>query len=347
MYSNKIANLSLLCALLVVSIHVPYLPGGWFNEFSYKWIRCRLAQCAVPTFFIISGYLLALKSHSSGWWGVMLKRKIRTLVIPFFLLNLLFFPIKYGLHYIGVCYFDASDSVDVMNFTIENFFVGIGLWPGNGPVVFPLWYIRALIICFVISPFIVTICEKGRVARFIMLVGLFLLWNVQYKWGYLISPSNSLLVYDLSFKTFFCFSLGIAISFVKNKSMLSSHCVWLSFLFLVFFIVLTYSDRVGAFASELRYNTGTLCAVASLWFIIPDAPLPTLFKGFTFPLYLFHSVVVYLFDILLKASGLYESIVSCAGLIPYTIVVVILTLFLTKILRENFPRISDVLFGGR
>ncbi len=83
--SNKLANLSFLCACLVVTIHVghPKIAGSatWWTDLSLH----AVSRIAVPLFFAISGYLLAGRIDEKGWWTAALKKRLRTIGLPFVL----------------------------------------------------------------------------------------------------------------------------------------------------------------------------------------------------------------------------------------------------------------------
>lgn len=56
---------------------------GWLNTLKYV-ISESISKCAVPGFFVISAVLLYRKEFS--WWE-NLKKKLRTLMIPYLIMN--------------------------------------------------------------------------------------------------------------------------------------------------------------------------------------------------------------------------------------------------------------------
>ena len=92
--SNKIYYASFALAILVIALHASYvevldptLPG---YDFSYIIQRLILVigEAAVPTFFVISGYLLFTKFTLKGY-PKMLLGKVFSLVIPYFFWSVL------------------------------------------------------------------------------------------------------------------------------------------------------------------------------------------------------------------------------------------------------------------
>lgn len=67
--SNKISNMSFLCAVFVAIIH-SQAPGLW-GDFLKEGI-CRVA---VPFFFIVSGYFLSRHFNDDSWYIRELKKE--------------------------------------------------------------------------------------------------------------------------------------------------------------------------------------------------------------------------------------------------------------------------------
>ena len=91
-FSDKLRILSFASAVLVVLIHVPHPE---FARYSFDWWCVNvffdiITRIAVPYFFFASALLLFRNYGSSGdWYRNMLKKRVRTLLIPFFIANLL------------------------------------------------------------------------------------------------------------------------------------------------------------------------------------------------------------------------------------------------------------------
>lgn len=173
--SDKIANMSFVCACLVVMIHTPFSVGT-IDQFVKYWIGGGVASAAVPIFFIISGFFLGQHINEDGWYGRAVKKRIRTLVIPFFVLNLFWWPIKYGIHYVGVRYFGMDGSNPNEDVTLYNFLYYTGILPWGGNCVTGLWYVRALFYLIAASPLLVWFVKKGKVVALSLLFVIVVLW---------------------------------------------------------------------------------------------------------------------------------------------------------------------------
>lgn len=87
--SQRLKNLSFLAACLVVALHVR---NGFAGASIFSFLVSRVGHVAVPIFFFISGFLLMGKTNDSDWWRVTIRKKFQTLVIPYFCINLIYFP---------------------------------------------------------------------------------------------------------------------------------------------------------------------------------------------------------------------------------------------------------------
>lgn len=141
--NDKIKILSFLCTIMVVFRHSRNLVAFWgteevdnFTAYIEKTISI-FTEVAVPIFFIISGYFFfKYDYYDIHNYITMLKKKIKTLVIPFLFWNIicalilsLYDPLKIGS-------------------TIESGIHNLLLSKWNGP----LWYMRDLILIMFISP---------------------------------------------------------------------------------------------------------------------------------------------------------------------------------------------------
>lgn len=98
--SNKMRCLSFVYAMLVVLLHANSLiiyamapAGGLVNSAVYyfqKLVAQDLVRCAVPSFFAISGFLFFLKVQSIRNVFENMRKRVRTLLIPFVIFNLLY-----------------------------------------------------------------------------------------------------------------------------------------------------------------------------------------------------------------------------------------------------------------
>jgi len=143
--SNKIYYTSFVLALFVMVFHASYLdfldPTLPSYDVSYMVQRIFfvLGDAAVPTFFVISGYLLFAKFTLQGY-PKMLLNKVFSLVIPYFFWSIFAFVFMQVLMPLM-----SGQSIEM---TFQSAIVDILL--SNS---FPhLWFVRPLLVFFICSP---------------------------------------------------------------------------------------------------------------------------------------------------------------------------------------------------
>lgn len=157
--SLKLRNLSAVAILMVIYIHMFYregteMPGLMFVEKSVG----SLCTVAVPLFYAISGYLFFLKvPHGLESISLKLRKRVRTLLVPYLLANILTFLFYVVLNLIAI---KVPAIGGVVNFKIFNTMQADG-WAGtlnlvflNPPIAFQLWFVRDLMAVMLFSPVI-------------------------------------------------------------------------------------------------------------------------------------------------------------------------------------------------
>ena len=125
-------------------------------KIAHLFIPDYLANIAVPLFFFMSSYLLFKKDDP---YPVLLKKKIRSLFIPYVLWHTLFILFRFVAQQIPVLrqYFA---SVIIRELDLKGFvslYIGghfYGQSPSFDPFVVQLWFVRDLFLCVVFSPVI-------------------------------------------------------------------------------------------------------------------------------------------------------------------------------------------------
>lgn len=128
-----------------------------------------ISRAAVPTFFLVSGYYLFYKTEFSlDEFKKKIKKRLRSLVVPYILWLSIFIVLMVGMLYGRTIVMERSFA-DVWGYFSEkgwlNIFWNCSEWSfrtswtgkplnGSGPVLIPLWFVRDLIVCCIMSPFI-------------------------------------------------------------------------------------------------------------------------------------------------------------------------------------------------
>lgn len=191
--------MAFVCAVLVVSIHLgisgPVHSCAWWLK---ELVAEGFARVAVPFFFVASGYFVSrdyLRTDADVWtvWRKICRRRIRTLVLPFWIWNVLYAPCLIGCSV-------ASDVVagravrDVPWVDLLGAVSGFDIV--HDPVLFPLWYVRALFVFVLLSPVVVMAVRRlGWVVPFLA----YMLYLLAHGVGGFIFPIDGLAYYALGF----------------------------------------------------------------------------------------------------------------------------------------------------
>ena len=208
-YSESINMLRFPLAILVVFVHsfgaeidVAELHASGLTGLAvYDYIRLFfsvvIARSAVPIFFIISGYLLFLKvnDYPKHVYIAKLRTRWHSLVIPylswivmFILWSLMFIVGGILLHgkpwTVLLDYFQERGCLHMLwdSNVWEERITWLGVETHNsGPVLFPFWYMRDLIVMVILSPVIYWLVKKIKVIFIILLFVIYAL-DIKVSW---------------------------------------------------------------------------------------------------------------------------------------------------------------------
>jgi surface polysaccharide O-acyltransferase-like enzyme len=157
--SHKIKILSAIAILLVLYIHSGFrayeIEGMAFNEYVQDLISGTIGRCAVPLFYIISGYLF-FYNLPNGMHSIIgkMKKRVRTLLIPYIIASVFFVAFFLVIELIpGTSQFMNTNIQPLFEKDWSMILVSIfGLKISGSPLAFHLWFLHDLIIMVVFSP---------------------------------------------------------------------------------------------------------------------------------------------------------------------------------------------------
>lgn len=355
--SKRIRILSLLGAFSVVLIYcAPVLP---FQSAADRFIRALLTtawtQWAVPFFFVVSGFLATLHSQK---YSVLLKKKIKTLFIPYLCWA-----------FIGFCILTPANMLQnrltgepLLNHTIFEFnsiwqtlnaFIGgyknplRGMDGLLGPACNgPLWYIRGLLILFFMFPFLDWMRKKS--ALILLLIG----WFLVLFFSTVVIPYITLPCRAMGY-----FLLGMTITdFVKYYELFTrKYWIFYGLLALVATIVQA-AEQTGGIMNDicmLQYLPRFLPPAAIVFFyygiekIEKNIEIDHVPTGLAMWMYCFHGTFISILE-----GGL---VMIFGKAIPTLYIIMLFVPFLTLgicwitllILEKYCPKLLSVLCGGR
>lgn len=141
----------------IIFVHVPYDPAtspylGRFGGFD--WVHVFLAdslfRIGVPCLSAISGYLLFHRGLDAFDYRKMLRTKASTILLPFLLWNTAFLLLVYVAELRGIGLGYLPGVVNATPRELMNLALAVETWPIN----IPLYFLRDLLLCLILSPLI-------------------------------------------------------------------------------------------------------------------------------------------------------------------------------------------------
>lgn len=179
--SHRITSLRYILSVLVVFIHnnftaeklaeslaegnrIPIFAQSVAGEWIQFVISSALGSCSVPLFFLFSAYLFFKKGTT---YKLMLKKKTRGLLVPYFMwiaLNIALVTLgKLFAARLNPSLLVNPEKIPVLTWSFLDWlkaFSGFGFDKFNYPYVGQFWFVRDLLILFLISPFLRIIYRK-------------------------------------------------------------------------------------------------------------------------------------------------------------------------------------------
>lgn len=324
--SDKIKTISFLCTAMVVFRHGLNLKAFGLESYESSYVSIiehgisKITEVAVPYFFIVSGYFFFRYSYyRSGEYVTMLKKKIRTLFIPFIFWNIVgLFPLLLTHQFI----FEDNPLQYVLQLLNSN-------WNGV------LWYVRDIMTMMVIAPLYTWIfIVNNRWIYIILFILLFInWWPVECSW----LSSEGIL---------FFFTGGIL---QKNSKILNREIpiIVLSGLGIIWII----SCFCFPFYWPIhRYNT--LLGLIVVWQLFRYIPQYLSVWMLNTSVYSFFIYVIHIFIIKSMKLGVAtffpkNEIAALLSYIILPLLTISITLYIGKGLNKYSPKVFNIIMGGR
>lgn len=343
--SDKLKVLSLISILFVLYIHSGFhsneIEGMIWNYRCQEFISGMLGRCAVPLFYVISGYLFFLKAPD-GVKSIYAKiqKRIRTLLIPY-IIGCLFF-VLFGVMIAitpGISKYVNGSVMPLFSEPFHQIICSIFYASGSGtPYAFQLWFLRDLILIVATSP-----------------IWYFLLKHLRW---FLIVSCFGLTYLHIPFVPFFAlfwFLLGGQLVQVQNRYGGANLTICTAMIFLLLSIAQLFMPNMIDW--ELLKNPIIILGLISVWRLY-DIVLGKDFKlsehrwlatacQFTFFIYLFHEPTL---NIVRKLIVVVLGKNEYGYLISYLISPWLFTIcfvFVGLQFRKYLPKVYHVCTGGR
>ena len=167
--SARFANLAVVSALMVVVLHA----GGNCERLSNGWwfgmLSKAVAKMAVPVFFLMSGAFLAGHFEESGWWKNETLKRVRTLLVPFWIWNFIWWAYLVVMGIVSDLRAGASVGSDFgWQFSIGCSWEIVGLNILSSPFYSVTWFLRTLFVFVLISPVVFSLMRKWPILTLVV-----------------------------------------------------------------------------------------------------------------------------------------------------------------------------------
>lgn len=262
--SSKLLAISFLLKIIVVVSHSANLVlnirnestviSGTLNSFIQNVIAKGLSSVAVPTLFIISGYLffVNLKTSCNAEFTDKFKKRIKTLVVPYLfwsLFGILFYFILQSIPYSKPFFTKGL----VANFSLSKWLYTVFYLP----VAAQLWFIRDLIVLVLFTPLFYKLL---KFVSKLFLIACFLVWYFEVR------------LFLFSSGALFFFSMGsyMGVQKIRLREIAGLRHSWLLLLLWialeVFKTLLTENGVYVQWLIILMHNVAIITGIAALWF---------------------------------------------------------------------------------
>lgn len=333
----------MIVGVVVLHVDIPLAAerATIFGEFVF-FVRCCLADLAVPLFFFISGFLFFYKTHFC-WetYKKKLHRRFYSLVIPYFFWILAFMVMTLAIQ----MFLPSLNNRKLLSeYSLGEFFNSFWNYSGLGygcPMLSFLWFLRNLIVMVFFTPVVYGLikCTRGLIILFMIVCYIF-----NYSFGIVGFPKSWLF---FSFGAFFSI---YRINFVEKCERLYSFFMPLGLSLLLLMLVL-HDNALDNPVFNRAYLVMMIFVAISLVARYVERSqggnmLPILTEG-AFFVYLFHGFYIN------PLNSLYSHIVpinSLTGILGYFIITFLVCAFaiiIFYLLKRFVPKFCSVICGGR
>lgn len=330
--SSRFATMSFLCALCIVYLHTGTASKEEVWGMAANRMLGAVCRMAIPWFFLSAGYFLAGHMTEVGWWRQEITKRVRTLLVPFFIWSTIicmtWVVCAVGIRAWGYSY-SGPDAFQWL--THKGLLTVVGLDVFH--TVPMMWFLRTLFVLVVLSPIL-------RKVGWVFVV-LYPIYKAFYT--YLGADFHLLLDGLLSIRGFAYFSIGLWLRY-NWRPMPFAIKLCCSSIGIMLLILLCCCN--GATARLLDVASVPFLLVLFFWMTL-YVKLPQSIAQMSCPVYLIHGIMSYLisavFGILGYGGGKKTFICGVTSFVG----AVAASMLVTVLLRKCFPKFAHTAFGGR
>ena len=314
----------------------------WFDLLQYS-ISKIFATVAVPLFFFFSSLLIYRKSII---WKDNIKKKVKTLLIPYLILNTIGIISYFVLQQIPtISIFFSRPQYIVSNWNCCDWINAYIGYRDGYPLLYPLWFIRNLLILNIICTLVECMVRKYKITLLSILTVIYLLLGYISNNVLLLQLVSSLLFWSLG-----CYCSINNIKFEDIKYYVEKyHLLLLYLLGCITCYILHYIDFTLKPVSRITAAIGVFCFI-SVAYKIKNLKFKNIIlklSTYVFPIYLFHEFNLTFFRKLLGAILPNTTFYVVLEYILCPLIIIVYCIMLSIVLNKICPKLYKIITGGR
>lgn len=342
--SERINIYKAFLAIMVVFIHAyPEKDGLLLSDMNYvdviQYIISQIiCRCAVPAYFFLSALFLYRRPFN---YKTNLVRKLKTLGIPYLIMNtvwIVFFLVAKFIPVIGGMISNPENNV--LEWGVVDYLNAYLGFQSGYPMLYPLWFIRDLIVLNVLATVIGKMVEKIPTVSMVIAV---VAWLLIPKTG----------VFFLGIQSIVFWVLGCALCKSQfNLSLFEKIPEWLiSVLYVLFIVVDTLT--IDLKAHLIIHNIGIIIGML-FWYVCATKLKGSKLKkillvvsAYSFGIYIFHESTLTLFKKVCAKILPDGTIFSLLQYFVIPIIIIVGCIILSMLLKRFVPALYKLLTGSR
>ena len=325
-----------------------YQAGTWiWLSYTIKILSHIIPAICVPLFFFISGYLFFNKSRFSIYIYInKLRSRYHTLMTPYIIWNFIGFLIllikmhpRFSFLFPSLQGYRIDIVVFLRSFWETNLPKEVNV---GGPIDYPLWYVRDLILLIFLSPVIYWLTRKLNICL-VILGGIIWFYGGRFHLAFAIFDCQSLFFFPLG--AYFSINHLNFLKMINNAS-------WAPFTYIICVLGEAYCET--SFNCFWIHKFGILIGMISVFYITSSLLLKQMISvndylsNASFFVYALHGLLITKFmnaSMLLLQPNSPFVVLLIYFIVPITTIFV--CLFLHRMLWRFFPSFSKMITGGR
>lgn len=313
-------------------------------ELVFHVLSDELARIAVPLFFFISGFLFFYRTDfSSGAYAMKLKKRVRTLLVPYLFWNIVVFCLVFLTQFFLTSMTSGRNKliseygwVDWLNLFWD--------YKSGMPVCYQFWFIRDLMVVILCSPLVYGLVKYGKAAG-VAVLGIL--------WGFDIWIRMP----GISIEAFFFFTLGAWYSINKCSfvTVFGRLRLFVTVLYLVLVVASTFvwHQKMTEWyhcLHQLGILAGLVTVVSWVSFGIGKKRLhgSPFLAGSSFFVYAYHGMpLAFAVKYWVKLFQPGSEVTMLGGYFLITAFIVCLGVGIYALLKKWFPAFTGIITGGR